>query len=105
MAQIDIDTGISYSGGDWMYMSSNEQKWRGHLTRLAAKRPEDCIIVKKPEDNGGVIYARIRANFLKIAPPRELHLTDERRAEMAENLRRNIENKNKQAGDTTCAPQ
>ena len=85
-----IDTGISYSGGEWMYISTNERRIMTMVRKLAEKKPERCVIVKRPEDNDGIIYAKFDPKFLRLTAPREIHLTDEERMEMAEKFRRNI---------------
>lgn len=85
----EIDTGFCYcdKGDDKGFFSSNEQRWITHIKRLAEKHPDKCVILSQPEDNDGVIYARMPTSWLYIRPPVKREMTDEQRAESAERLR------------------
>lgn len=83
----EIETCIEYCEPGWAYMSSNEQRWINQLRKLAAERPDDCIIMKQPENNSGFIYAKFDQKWVRVRPPRESSMTDEQRKLAAERLR------------------
>lgn len=82
-----METSISYCDPGWAFVSSDERRWINHIRKLADKKPDEVVILKEPEENGGFIYAKIPPKWVRIAPPREVHLTDEDRAKRAEKLR------------------
>ncbi len=69
-----------------LWFSSDEQKWKTRIMKLAAEHPEEVTIKKCPEENGGCFYATMPASWLKIGPPRKRELTDEQRAEIGTRL-------------------
>lgn len=71
------------------YFSSSEQRWIAKIRKLAEQNPEEVIILKQPQENGGVIYAQVPPKWLKVSPPRKVNYTEEQRAAMAERLRQN----------------
>ena len=85
-----METCINYNDPGWAFVSSDERRWINHIRRLADKRPDECVILKQPEDNGGFIYAKFPPKWARIMPPKEMHLTDEERAKRAERLRQGI---------------
>lgn len=82
----DIETCINYCEVDKAFVSSNERRWITKVLKLAQEHPDEVTILKKPEDNNGVIYARFPAKWARISPPKKMHMTDERRAKLAENF-------------------
>lgn len=83
----DIETCINYCDPDKAFVSSNERRWITKVQKLAQEHPDEMVILRKPEDNNGVIYARFPAKWARISPPKKIHMTDERRDKLAENLR------------------
>lgn len=79
-----METCINYCEPGWAYMSSDERRWINKIQRLAESHPEECVILKKPEDNGGFIYARFPQKWARVSPPVKRIMTDEQRAEVAE---------------------
>ena len=67
-------------------ISTDERSWRNRLAKLAIQRPEDveCVAVNR---DGSVMY-HVPASWIRVRPPRQSALTDEQKAERAENLRR-----------------
>ena len=65
---------------------SSETKWINKIIKLHESNPDEVEIVYYPQDNHGMIYARVPKNYLKLAPPRQVNYTDEQRAAMAERL-------------------
>lgn len=64
-------------------MSSDERKWINNIRKLAEANPEQVVILKQPEENGGAIYAKFPQKWIKVRPPRKVDLTDEQRAIIA----------------------
>lgn len=85
-----MDTGISYCGQDWAYISSDEIHWKTVIRKLADAHPDEVVITHTAETNGGYIVAKFPPKWLRIAPPRQVHYTDEQRLEMAARLRRTV---------------
>lgn len=83
-----MGTCINYCEPDWAYMSSDERRWKNRLIRLAREHPEDCIILKKPEENDGFIYAKFPQRWVRVRPPQTRDMTDEQKRAVAERLRR-----------------
>ena len=83
-----MDTGISYCSPDWAYISSDEERWKNKIRKMADERPDEVIIIKEPESNNGYIYAKIPPKWVLIKPPVKMDLTDEERAKRAERLRK-----------------
>lgn len=67
-------------------MSTDERRWINKLRKLAHDRPDECVIVKQPEDNGGFIYAKFPQKWVRVNPPKVVNLTDEQKAARAEAL-------------------
>lgn len=77
-----------YSDSKTATMCSNEATWIKKLTALAEQYPNEVVIRKTPEDNGGVILVDIPKKWFKIKPPAKRTMTDEQRAELAERMKR-----------------
>ncbi len=67
-------------------MSTDERRWINKLRKLAHDRPDECVIVKQPEDNSGFIYAKFPQKWVRVNPPKVVNLTDEQKAARAEAL-------------------
>lgn len=85
-----MDTGFSYCASDWAYMSSDEPRWKNHMRRLAEEHPDEVIIIAEPETNNGYLCAKFPPKWLRIAPPRQITMTDEQRANLSARARRNF---------------
>lgn len=68
-------------------MSSDERRWINQLRKLAAEHPDDCIILEQPETNGGFICGKFPQKWVKVRPPRQIVMDEEKRANLVENLR------------------
>lgn len=82
-----METCINYVDSDTAYVSSDERKWCNKVRKLAESHPEQVRIIKKPEENGGCVYATVPAGWVRIQPPKTRNLTDEQKNELAERLR------------------
>lgn len=69
-------------------MCSSEAVWIKRLIALSEQYPDDVKIRKTPEDNGGVILVSIPKKWFKIKPPAKRTLSDEKRAELSERMKR-----------------
>ena len=83
-----------YSDEKTATMCSSEAVWIRKLTALAEQYPEDVVIRKAPEDNGGVILVDLPKKWLKIKPPTKRNMTDEQREALAERMK-NVRNRTK----------
>ena len=72
MAQRDIETCFNYTAREAGYFSSNEQRWITRILKLKDQYPELVTILKMPEDNDGVIYARLPVTFLRLQGPAKI---------------------------------
>lgn len=77
-----------YSDSKTATMCSNEATWIKKLTALAEQYPNEVVIRKTPEDNGGVILVDLPKKWFKIKPPAKRTMTDEQRAELSERMKR-----------------
>ena len=93
-----MDTCINYVDPGWAFISSDERRWINHIRKLADKKPDECVIIKQPEDNGGFIYAKFPPKWARVQPPKEMNLSDEERARRAEKLRQGIASRVAAAG-------
>ena len=81
--RLQMETRINYCEPGWAYVSSDEPRWKNRLIRLAREHPEECIILKKPEENDGFIYAKFPQRWVKINPPSALNMADEQKRAVA----------------------
>ena len=88
-----METCINYCEPGWAWMSTDERKWITKIRKLAEQHPDECIIMKQPEDNGGFIYVKYPQSWVKVAPPVKRNLTDEQREALSERFKRMREQK------------
>lgn len=81
-----METCINYCEPGYAYMSTDERKWINLLRKFAAQKPDECIIMNQPEDNGGFIYAKFPQKWVRVRPTREVVMTDEKREILRKNL-------------------
>ena len=85
-----METCINYCEPGFAYISSDEWRWIQRVRSLADDHPDECFIMKQPEDNGGFIYAKLPQKWVKINPPRKgVPLSPEERAIRTERLLQN----------------
>lgn len=65
----DIETCFNYCSREAGYFSSNEQRWITRILKLKDQYPELVTILKMPEDNNGIIYAKMPVTFLRLQGP------------------------------------
>lgn len=68
------------------WVETHNIKLRNNLRKLNEERPDKCQLKYEDNDRG---YARyyVPKNWVKIAPPRKVNLTDEQRDALRERLR------------------
>lgn len=82
-----METCLNYTDTREMFFSSTERRWINKIRKLHDAHPDEVVILAQPETNYGCIYAKLPAEYLKIAPPRHLKMPDEHRLKSAEKLR------------------
>lgn len=67
-------------------VSTDERTWKNRLFKLAEQHPDEveCVAVNR---NGSVMF-HIPASWVKVKPPRKVEMTEERRQELADRMRR-----------------
>ncbi len=65
----DIETCFNYCAREAGYFSSNEQRWITKILKLKDQHPGLVTILKMPEDNDGVIYAKMPVTFFRLQGP------------------------------------
>ena len=81
-----METQCGYLDYKVMWVSTDEKKWINRLLKLAAQHPDEVTIRALPDENDGCLYLKCPAEWLKIAPPRRLNLTEEQRIARVEAL-------------------
>lgn len=92
-----METCINYCEPGFAFISSDERRWINHIRKLQHSYPDECIIIKQPEDNGGFIYAKFPQKWAKVRPPRSV--SEAQRAASAERLAAFWMAKNTNVGD------
>ena len=78
-------------GNDTFTVTAAERASIGMIRRLKEKHPDEVEIVVENED--GSILAHLPYSWMRIVPKKKMELSEERRAETAERLRRARESK------------
>lgn len=80
------------AGRETFTVTTMEQRQIGMIRRLAEAHPEDVHIIS---DENGCLMAHLPYKWMQIRAPRKVELTEERKEELAERLRRMRENQAK----------
>ena len=84
-----IETSIEYVTIDnYATFCSGERKWITKINKLQEQYPNEVQIIIPPENNGGIVLAHIPKSWLKVSPPKKVNMTEERKQQLAENLKR-----------------
>lgn len=81
-----METCIDYLD-ETAWVSTDERKTINRIMRLMEQYPGEVKVIKKPEENHGMLYCTIPSKWVRIAPPRKVELTDEERAEIGNRLK------------------
>lgn len=68
-------------------ITTNEFAQINRIMRLKDKHPDEVEVMYRPEDNYGVLMARIPKKWFRITPSRSTTYTDEQKAALVERLR------------------
>ena len=74
-----METALNYLDDKVMFVSTDEQKMKTRLSKLASQYPQECVITVRPEDNDGCMNAKLPAGWLKIYPPPKREYTEEQK--------------------------
>lgn len=88
-----MDTSICWQDRDIAYLSSDEYKWHRRIRALKDKYPDEVSIKYEPEKNDGCICATFPVDWVRVFPKQGQALTEERRKENAERLKKARESK------------
>lgn len=69
----------------------SQQKYITKIRKLAASHPDECKILA--ENSDGSIFAHVPTSWIKVSPPKQMNISEERRQQMVDNLRKVRENK------------
>jgi hypothetical protein len=105
MLKIESETILLFNDEeDTMLVSTFNKKWKRDLNKLAAERPEECIIISAGEDPEEELKVSMPKSWLKIKAPK-IYTEEEREArrkrsqELAKHLRKNSNNEEDDEGD------
>ena len=79
-----METALNYLDDKVMFISTDEQKMKSRLMKLAAEHPQECVITVYPENNDGCMNAKLPAGWLKIYPPPKREYTEEQKEALRE---------------------
>ena len=82
-----METACGYLEDKVMWLSTDERKMINRITKLMASHPNEIRVIARPEENGGCLYVRMPADYLKISPPRRCNMSDEEKVARAERLK------------------
>ena len=71
-------------GENFATVSTAERKWIRLVHKLSEQRPGEVDIRAVNED--GSLVARVPYAWMKLSPPRQIHISEERREELRERL-------------------
>lgn len=84
-----METCFNYTNRERAFFSSDERRFITKVRKLKEKYPDEVRIIKQPEDNDGCIYCELPVRWFTIRVPKKVVLTDEKRAELSERMKRN----------------
>lgn len=79
-----METALNYLDDKVMFISTDEQKMKSRLMKLAAEHPQECVITVRPENNDGCMNAKLPAGWLRIYPPQKREYTEEQKEALRE---------------------
>lgn len=79
-----METCINYCEPGWAYMSTDERRWIKRIRKFSSDHPDTCIIIKEPETNGGFIYCKFPQKWVRVSPPRQIVMDEEKIARLQE---------------------
>ena len=85
MAELNENAIEWITGDDTIAVTVSQKKWANKIKRFAVS---DKNVVILAENSDGSIFAHLPLNYLKLSPKRKDNITAERKAELAEHMRR-----------------
>ena len=82
-----METALSYLDDKVMHISTDEQKWKNRLIKMAAQHPDEMTITRRPEENDGCLCCKCPSSWLKISPPVRRSFTEDQLDAMKERLK------------------
>lgn len=82
-----METACEYLDDKIMRVSTDERRWINKLLKIAKEHPNEVEIICLPEDNGGCLYLKCPASYLKISPPLRRSMTEEQRIAASERMK------------------
>lgn len=80
-----MDTSVSYTNKEVIWVSSDDRTMIGKVRKLAKQNPDDVFIIREPKENDGCIYAKMPYSYLKLSPKRKgRKMTDEEKKHIGE---------------------
>lgn len=83
-----METSYTYTDDGKCWFSSDERKTITRIRKLKEAHPDEVTILKQPEENDGCIYGICPKEWVKLAVPTKLDLSDEEKAKRGEKLKK-----------------
>ena len=93
-----METALNYLDDKVMFISTDEQKMKSRLMKLAAEHPQECVITVRPENNDGCMNAKLPAGWLSIYPPQKREYTEEQKEALRERAQKMLAARNQNGG-------
>jgi hypothetical protein len=83
-----METCFNYTEREHGFFSSDERKFINKVHKLKEQYPDEVRIIAEPEENDGCIYCELPTAWFTIRVPKKVVLSDEKRAELSERMKR-----------------
>lgn len=83
-----METSLSYTDRGRAYFSSDEAKWIKFIRDMQFSHPAEVQVIADPSENDGCIYAIIPVSWFKLKPRAISKMSDERKEELRERMRK-----------------
>lgn len=79
-----MDCAIDWTDHKTAFVSVDDMAWINKLKKLKSEHPDEVDILFTPEENDGMLVARVPKRWIKIVPPRRM--SEEQRQACVERL-------------------
>ena len=79
-----MDCAIDWTDHKTAFVSVDDMSWINKLEKLKSEHPDEVDILFTPEENDGMLVARLPKRWIKIMPPRRM--SEEQRQACVERL-------------------
>ena len=84
-----METCFNWTDTNVCFASSDQRHWIAVIRRVAKEHPDEVTVLAEPETNDGCIYVKMPTSYIHVyAPRKNAPITDEKRAELAERMRK-----------------